>query len=181
MFIDALTGFVQPGAPLSLVGADGVAIQSDVYDILGNGVGTKPVNIIGTAAVFGADMGVGGLQPELVVSIGTALVTGNAATLNVQLQAAPDAGTPTYQPGTWQTIMESGAITAAQGTAGAYVFRTKFPPVFPANLRPRYYRLNFQPAASTHFTAGTIAYAIISVVRDDYSIGLIQPNNYVVK
>ena len=181
MFIDALTGFVQPGAPLSLVAGAGVAVQSDVYDILGNGVGTKPVNIIGTAATFGADMGVGGLQPELVVSIGTALVTATSATLNVQLQAAPDSGTPTYQPGTWQTIMESGAITAAQGTAGAYVFRTKFPPVFPANLRPRYYRLNFVTPSGTDFTAGTIAYAIISVVRDDYSIGLIQPSNYVVK
>ena len=180
MFIDALTGFVQPGAPLSLVAGAGVAIQSDVYDILGNGVGTAPVNVIGTASLFGADMGVGGLQPELVVSIGTALVTGSAATLNVQLQAAPDT-TPSHQPGTWQTIMESGTITAAQGTAGAYVFRTKFPPVFPANLRPRYYRLNFVTPSGTDFTAGTIAYAIISVVRDDYSIGLIQPSNYVVK
>lgn len=179
MFIDALTGFVQPGAPLSLVAGDGVAVQSDVLDILGVGVGVAPPSIIGTATTFGADMGVGGLQPELVVTIGTALATGNSATLNVQLQAAPDTAV-TYQPGTWQTIEESGAITAAQGTAGTRVFRTKFPPTFPANQRPRYYRLNFVTPAGTHFTAGTIANAILTIVRDDYSQGLIQPRNYTV-
>jgi hypothetical protein len=179
MFIDALTGFVQPGAPLSLVAGAGVAVQSDTYDILGVGVGNAPPSIIGTATTFGADMGVGGLQPELVVTIGTALVTANSATLNVQLQAAPDTAV-TFQPGTWQTIMESGALTAAQCTAGTRVFRTKFPPTFPANQRPRYYRLNFVMPASENFTAGTIANAIITVVRDDYSIGLIQPRNYTV-
>lgn len=178
IFIDSLTGFVQPGAPLSLVAGDGVDIQSSVYDLLGVGVGVAPPAIIGTASTFGADPGVGAFQPELVIAIGTACTTGNSATLTVQLQAAADDGT--NNPSTWTTIIQSPAMTAAQLVANTVIARYKWPPVFPATLRPRFFRLNFHVATSTHFTAGTIAYATIAPVRDDYSQGALQPRNYVV-
>jgi hypothetical protein len=45
--------------------------------------------------------------------------------------------------------------------------RFPFLPVFPSTLRPRFLRLLFSPAAATNFTAGTVAAAIVTVVRDD--------------
>lgn len=167
MITDSLVAFVPQGAPLSLVGLDGVAIPSSVtIDLLGTGVGTAPKNIIGNASLFGTDMGVNGNAPELNVTLGDALVTGNAATLNVALQGAPDTA-GTHLPGTWQTIAETGPITAPQGTAGQIVARFPFLPSFPANLQPRYLRLLFSPPAATHFTAGTVASALVTMVRDD--------------
>jgi hypothetical protein len=168
MLRDALLTFV--GAPLSLVGAPGQNFATNPYDVLGVGAGNPPPGIIGNAALFGSDLGVGGFQPELVVIIGTALVTATAATLNAQFQAAPDTGSAGgYLPGTWQTIDEQGPITAAQGLANTYIARFKWPPVFPATLRPRFYRLNFAVPAGTDFTAGTISNAFVTTVRDDYS------------
>lgn len=175
MLRDALLTFI--GSPLSLVGGLGIGFPTDPYDVLGTGPGTAPQNIIGNAALFGSDLGVGGMQPEMVVTIGTALATSDAATLNGQFQAAPDTGAGGgYQPGTWQTIVEQGPITAAQGTAGAYIMRFKWPPVFPVSLRPRFYRFNFAVLTGTQFTAGTISQAFITTVRDDYSIAQAAKN-----
>lgn len=169
MRTDSSVAFVPIGAPLSLVAAAGSSIPSTkTVDLLGSGVGTAPANIIGNASVFGTDMGVGGLRPELNISVGTAFATATSATLNVQLQAAPDQGAAgAYQPGTWQTIVESGQLTAAQLAAGTVIFRNPFPPAFPANLSPRYMRLLFVTPAGASFTAGTIASALVTEVRDD--------------
>jgi hypothetical protein len=180
MITDALLSFVAIGSPLSLVGADGVAIPStNTIDLAGVGAGNAPPAIWGNTTSFGqADaMGVGGLRPELNVTVGTAATTGNSATLNVALQAAADNGS--NQPGSWQTIGESGALTAAQLTANQVIFRSPWLPPFPVNLRPRFLRLLFQPAAATHFTAGTIASALVVTVRDDWFVGQ-QPRNYAV-
>ena len=179
MLRDALLTFV--GNPLSLVGALGQNFPTDPYDILGVGAGNAPPNIIGNATLFGSDMGIGGYQAELVVSIGTALATSDGATLNVQVQGAPDAGTPTYQPGTWQTLMETGALSIAQTAANLYVARFKWPPpAVPATLRPRFYRLNFLIPAATQLTAGTISNAFVTTVRDDYSAAY-ATRNYTVQ
>lgn len=169
MFSDALLSFVPLGAPLSLVAGAGVAIPStNTIDLLGVGVGLAPPSIIGNAAVFGTDMGIGGLRPELDVAIGTAAVTANAATLNLALQAAPDTGAAGgYLPGTWQTIVETGALTAAQLTANQIIARFPWLPVFPQTLRPRFLRLLAQMPAATNFTAGTINFALVVTVRDD--------------
>ncbi len=166
---DALLAFVPIGGNLSLVGAAGIAIPStNIIDLLGQGSGQAPANIIGNAAVFGEDPGVGAFRPELNVLIGTALATGNAATLNIALQAAIDTGAGGgYLPGTWTTIVESGAMAVANLVAGAVPFRVPWLPTFPANLRPRFLRLLFSPAAATNFTAGTISSAIVTLVRDD--------------
>lgn len=168
MLLDAKLAFISPGASLSLVGADGVTILApNVIDLLGPGVGQAMASFTGNAAVPGqADgMGVGMLRPELVVVIGTGLVTGNAATLTVALQGAPDNGA--NLEGTYQTLGQSGPITAAQGIAKTVIARLPWLPPFPLNLRPRFLRLAFIPAPSTHFTAGTIANAQVTTVRDD--------------
>lgn len=178
MFVDVLAAFILPGAPLSLVAGAGISIPSAVYDLAGVGVGVPMPNIIGTPTTFGTDFGIGGLEPELVCTIGTALATSNSCTINLALQAAPDDGT--NNPGTWQTLEETGSLTAAQCPANTRIARYKFPPAFPANLRPRFMRLLAQVPAATNFTAGTIANAFFTVVRDDYGVAQ-AARNYTVQ
>lgn len=169
MLLDAKLAFVPVGAPLSLVAAVGVAIPStNVIDLIGPGVGQPMANFTGNAALPGqADgMGVGMMRPELVVAIGTALVAGTGTpTLNVQLQGAPDNGA--NLPGTYTTFGESGEITVAQGIANRVIARLPWLPPWPFNSRPRFLRLNFAVPAAVNFSAGTIAYAVVSTVRDD--------------
>ena len=171
MITDALLAFVGIGGNLSLVGGAGVAIPSPLtYDFLGLGVGVAPTERIwGNPTVFGqADaMGVGNQRPELNVTVGTAFATANAATLNVALQGAIDTGAAGgYLPGTWNTFAETGVIAVANLTANTVIARFPWLPPFPANLRPRYLRLLFS-IATANMTAGTIASAIVTLVRDD--------------
>jgi hypothetical protein len=167
---DALLSVIPPGFPLSLVAGAGVAIASQVLDLLGQGVGTAPANSIGTAALFGTDFGVGDDRLLLDVVTGAALVTATAATLNLAFQGAPDLGvTGNYQPGTWQTFVETGPLTAAQCPASTRIARFDWPPAFPEGTLPRYVRLLAQVPAGTDFTAGSIAYAIATTARDDWS------------
>lgn len=168
MLIDALVSFLPIGSNLALSTATAGVVYSNVIDLLGAGVGVAPPNIIGNATTFGSDQGIGVRKPQVQVTIGTAPTTGNSATLNVQFQGAPDTAV-TYQPGTWQTLVETGAITVAQMTANAQLARFDFPPAFPVGTLPRYLRLAFQTAASTAFTAGTIGSAIVTMDRDDLS------------
>jgi hypothetical protein len=169
MRIDSSLAFVPFGTPLSCVAGAGVAIPSQIIDLLGSGVGTAPANIIGTATVFGQDPGVGGGMPvpTFNIVVGTTFLTGSAATLTVQYQASIDAGTPGFTPSSWKTILQSPAYTAAQLLADTVIFRADLPPTFPDNLNPRFLRLNFAVLAATTFTAGTIKFAYPVVVRDD--------------
>lgn len=181
MISDALLSFVPLGGSLSLVAGAGVNIASpNVIDLLGLGVGVAPSDRIwGTPSVFGAPdaMGVGGDRPELNVSVGTAPTAGaGTPTLNVALQGAIDTGAGgNYQPGTWNTFAESGAIAIANLTANTVIFRCPWLPPFPANLRPRFLRLLFQIPSATNFATGTIASALVVPVRDD------QFNKYAAK
>lgn len=179
MRIDSQWSFIPTSAPLSLVAGAGVNIASNVIDLLGQGVGTAPQNIIGNVSLFGTDMGIatGLLTPKLQAVIGTGLVTANSATLNLAFQLAPDTAN-TFQPGTWQTVEETGALTAAQLAAGTVFARFTFPPVFPATLRPRYARLLGQIPSGTNFTAGTISFAGIVPTRDDYASEQQAARNY---
>lgn len=168
MRVDALLSFIPIGTPLSIAINSGLSVRSGVIDLLGEGQGLAPTNIIGSeTTIFGqADaMGVGGLRPELNVTVGTAGV-GATATLNVALQAAADLGTPTYLPSTWNTLAETGVIAVANLTANTVIARFPWLPPFPANLRPRYLSLNFT-VATANLTAGTISSAIVTFVRDD--------------
>jgi hypothetical protein len=179
MLLDSKLSFVPLGSPLSLVAAVGVDIVSpNVIDLLGGGAGTLVTNITGISAAPGqADaMGTPTERPELVVAIGTGLVNDTGTpTLRVELQGAPDNGSGS--PGTYVTLGSSGAILAAQGTAGTIIARLPWLPPFPLNLRPRFLRLNFEIPAGTNFSAGTILYALVTTVRDDWFIAQ-QPRNY---
>lgn len=175
---DTALNLVPPGTNLSLVAADGVDVPSPfVIDMLGDGPGTEVRNIWGNSTLPSQvdGFGVGSKRPELQITMGTAATTGNSATLNVQWQGAPDDGNG--NPGTYQTYGESGELTAAQLVAGRVIARLPFLPPFPINNRPRFLRLNFAVPASTHFTAGTIASAIVVESRDDWYAGQ-MPKNY---
>jgi hypothetical protein len=179
MRLDSSLAFVPVGAALSLVGGTGISIAStNTIDLLGQGVGTAPVNIFGTPSTFGAPdaMGGDGLHPVLEIATGTAFTTSNSCTLNVALQAAADQGSAgSYQPSTWYTLGETGAIAVANLTANTVIGRLPWLPPFPANLRPRFLRLYFQVPSTGSFTAGTIAFALPTFVRDD------QFNKYAAK
>lgn len=182
MLIDALVSFIAPGSSLSLVAGAGVAIPSpNVIDLLGLGAGVNPLtaDIIGNRTVWGTDMGIGDPRVQTEVLVGTALATANAATLNIQFQGAPDAGSPTWQPGAWTTLMETGAIAVANLGAQAIAGRFDFPPAFPVNFSPRFLRLLFVVPAGTNFTAGTVQ-APVTTVRDDLAQRY-TPKNYAVK
>jgi hypothetical protein len=170
MILDGQLSFIAPGSTLSLVGGPGVSIPSPLtLDLLGAGVGVAPPNIIGNVSTFGADIGIGGhLRPEIMCALGAACTTANGATLNTALQAAADPGAAgNYTPTSWTTVAETGPVAAANLTAGQILARFPFLPAFPANLRPRFLRLLFQIVAGTNFTAGTVSFATVTLVRDD--------------
>lgn len=162
---DALLAFVPIGSPLSLISGNNVAVPSPgIIDLMGSGVGTAPPNIIGTATVFGQDPGIGMFRPEINAVIGVALA--GSTSINMALQYAVDSGVGGgYQPGTWITIAETGAIAIANLTAGVVIGRFPFLPAFPAGTLPRYIRLLWTPVGTT--TAGTILSALVTLVRDD--------------
>jgi hypothetical protein len=178
MITDALVAFVGIGGNLSLVAGGGIAIPSGIVDLLGNGVGQAPSNIIGNATVFGEDAGVGRYRPELNITVGTAITAAAGTTLKCALQAAIDLGSSgAYQPGTWTDVASQDNIALANLVAGAVIMRFPFLPTMPANLRPRFLRLLFSPqlagvTPSGSFTGGTIASALVTMVRDD------QANKY---
>ena len=177
MLIDSLVSFVGPNTPLSLVGAAGVPIASNVIDLLGAGVGVAPPNIFGTSSVFGMDAGIGQPRMQSEVLVTTALVTANAATLNIQFQGAPDSGAGGgYLPGAWTTLMETGYLAVTALGLGAIVGRFDWPPAVPPSFRPRFLRLLFQPLVATNFTAGAVL-APSTTGRDDIAM-IYQPRNF---
>ncbi len=177
MRLDSSLAFVPLNANQSIVAGLGISVPSlNTIDMLGLGVGVSPGLqsggqqnvIIGSEATnFGTDQGIGGFRPELEVVVGTAFATSDSCTLNVQFQAAADAGSPTWLPSTWDTIAETGPIAVANLTANTVIARFPYLPAFPAGLRPRFLRLNFAVPAAEQFTAGTILCAIVTLVRDD--------------
>lgn len=179
MLIDALLSFVPIGGNLSLVGPASSVFLSNVVDQLGVGVGVAPPSIIGNQSNFGQDGGVGGLRPELNISIGTAVVATASSTLKIAFQGAPDpgaAGNWTPAAGDWKDIASQDGITAANLTANAIPMRFPWLPTMPPNLRPRFYRLAFSISSLGAFTAGTVASALVTTVRDDYAARYAQKN-----
>lgn len=176
MMLDAQLSFVPPGVTQSLVVGGAATTQlGQVIDILGQGVGTAPANVIGNASVFGEDAGIGIWKVDLQVNIGTAPVGGNN---NFALQGAVDSGASGgYLPGTWETFAETGAKTPAQLLANS-VWRMAMPPTPPDMPTPRYYRL--VAISSAAVTAGTISAAFMVQGRDDLQ-NKFAANNYVVR
>lgn len=170
MLLDALTNFLPLGSNLAVTNA---AVRSNIYDILGSGVGTAPQNIIGTRTLFGQDDGIGSRKPLVQVNL-TNLNWAGGTSLNVAFQAAVDTGAAgNYQPGAWLTLVETGAIALANLTAQQVLAKFDFPPAFPPGVLPRYLSLLFTPVGV--FTAGAIGSAIVTMDRDD------QTNKYAAK
>lgn len=171
MMTDPLLSFVPVGAaPVSLVGAAGATVQiGAIIDLLGQGVGTAPQNIIGNRSLYGVDPGPGRMKPEIEVVIGTALATGNAATAEFALQYAPDGGAAAnYQPGAWEAGNTTGAKAVAE-YAASVVVRLDLPPAPPSTLTPRYMRLVLLVPSGTNLSAGTVTFAGLVPARDDYA------------
>jgi len=146
------------------------ATSTGVYDTAGLGVGQPVTNLFGIqSANFGDDLGGGGPNasaPQLGVFINTAFTAGGAATLTVQLQAAVDTNN-TGTPGTWDTIMQSGAIPVANlvGDATRPVCSFTVPDRFPGQSFPRFYRLNYVVATGP-FTAGNLSAGFLTGIDD---------------
>ena len=160
MLTDALNNFLPVGSNLAVTN---VAVPSNVYDMMGSGVGTAPPNIIGNPSLFGTDMGIGLWRPQVACATGSVAWAGGTS-LTIAFQAAPDTAT-THVAGAWTTLMDIPGIPVAQLTANAVIGRFDFPPAIPPGLNARYLRLLFTPTGT--FTAGVIAFALVTLDRDD--------------
>lgn len=177
---DALTCFVLPGANFSLVGGAGASIQiGGIYDLLGQGVGTPPANIIGSNRLngfYGVDPGEGKMKPELEIDFGVSPAA-SGGTYQFAVQYAPDTGAAGgYQPGTWETVTETGSVSATEYTSLAPV-RLDLPPAPPATPQPRFIRLLMIPSSGNNLTAGAVSFAGIVMARTDM-VSVNAPSNY---
>lgn len=119
---------------------------------------------IGKMTRFGEDLGIGpGVGfPRIVAYVGTAFVTANVATLQVQFQGSTDSTT-------WDTYISVNASGAANLTAGTRVADFAWPRVPKEFSLPRYVRLNYKLPGSTSFTAGTIfAGVVLEATEQNY-------------
>ena len=179
MFQDAL---------LTLAGNQAIsstAAGTNVYDVTGVGSGTVPPMITGVLGTTGAavpigfDIGAGDgfAIPEVTYEVPTAFVSAGGATLQIQLQAAPDNGSGSA--GTYQTLVQTSTFTAGQLPANT-IGQFQVPPVQPnwvGEALPRFYRLNFVVGTST-FSAGNINAFLNLNPTQATKIGL-YPGNYV--
>ena len=117
------------------------------------------------------DMGIGDSPSLTLIILSNGLfAAGGAATLNIQIQGAPDNGSGA--PGTYTTYAESAPLSIA--TLNAFVGSTaQGVKLFPVDLPvreagsplPRFYRLNYVVATGP-FTAGTLQ-AYLAPWRED--------------
>lgn len=178
MRTDSQLAFIPLGGNLTFTASSTTTPSTNVIDLLGTGVGTAPVNIIGTTqATFGADLGVSHFRPEIQMASGNTAFSGTS--LNVQLQGAPDPGSgSSYTPasGAWITFAESGVITLSSTPIAANQVFFRFPwlPAWPNTQGglPRFLRLNFVPVSFT----GVIPYALVTFGRDDMQQRFAQRN-----
>jgi hypothetical protein len=123
----------------------------------------------GLATYFGEDLGIGpGVAiPRFLITVGTAFTTGNAATLNVQVQTAAQAGTTgtISSDTTFATAIETGIIAASLLTANA-AMRISLPRRKLGQALPRFIRLNFA-LATGQWTAGSISNATLAQCLDE--------------
>jgi hypothetical protein len=111
------------------------------------------------------DIGVGD-DPMLKLSvIATAALTGGAS-LQLQLQGAPDNGSGGQ--GAYTTMWTSPAILEANLTAGAQLANVDVPRVIPGQPLPRFLKLNFI-SGGTHGAGAVEAQIVLD--RDDQIIG----------
>ncbi|WP_017773841.1 Bbp16 family capsid cement protein [Paraburkholderia kururiensis] len=127
-------------------------------------------NVIDLFAAQGRDLGSAdgaGLTPKLMVMITTAFASTNSATLNVQIQGAPDNGSGS--PGSYTTMAESGVLTNSNLVAGARILELDLPRPQAGQARPRFLRLNYVVGTGVYST-GAVTSALV-LTRDDIPQG----------
>ena len=145
------------------------AASTGTYDTAGVGYGNAVTNRIGTATVFGEDVGGGGpltSAPQLGVWVTTAFTAGGAGTLQVQLQAGVDNGSNAVT--TWDTIVESDTYALASlilSTPQRPLISFTVPTRYPGQGFPRFYRLNYVVATGP-MTAGAVSAALLTGIDD---------------
>lgn len=103
---------------------------------------------------------------DILIQIGTTFTAAGAATLQVSIQAAVDAGGggAAQTPGTFYDQVLTSALPVANLTTGREILRTPIPrwSVCASNVttRPRFYRLNYTVATGP-MTAGTVLATIV--------------------
>lgn len=108
---------------------------------------------------------------EILIQVMTTFTGGTS--LQVQLQGAPDNGSGA--PGTWTTMLDSGALVEAVLLAGSYILATTMPRTLlstaqgpsAAQAMPRFLRLAYT-SAGTH-GAGTLVGTIVLDRQDQVS------------
>lgn len=135
------------------------APSTTIYDVSGAGAGNATNLIIGNASVLGVDMGAGDgiAKPVAYFTVGTTFTTSNAATLQIQIQAAIDNGS--NSPASYTTIVETDALAATVLVAGNNI-QIDLPPVTFAEAYPRFYRFNYVVGTGI-FTAGAMTGGIL--------------------
>ena len=96
---------------------------------------------------------------KLLAQITTALTSGGAATLQVELDGAVDNGSGAPS-GTWTVMWQSQAIGYASLTAGTYMANVDIPRPAPGEAAPRFLRMRFIVAGAT-ITAGAMEAAVV--------------------
>lgn len=127
---------------------------------------TVPMTI-GSASIFGEDLGIGSQRLELAVYLGTVFAGGTS--LNIAIQGAIDNGGGTFAGLTWVTYAESGAQPLANLLANEKFPMPDIPHRAIAQNLPRFLRLSYIPAGT--FTGGTVAFAGMVLQRNDNPVG----------
>ena len=178
-FMDALTLLANNQAVTA--SAAGTA----TFDVCGVGSGTVTSMITGvsgstgSAVPIGFDIGAGDgfAIPELYWNVVTAFSASTAATMTIGIQAAPDNGSGSS--GTYQTIVQTGAISVASLTAGTNG-QFQIPPVganWTGEALPRFYQVYFT-AGVGNFTGGNITAELVLNPSQATKLGK-YPGNYV--
>lgn len=133
MIIDGLLVFDPANTPITVT-----ATSTNVLDMLVN-----------------RDMGIGRVQGKILVLVQAGFASATpAATMNVQLQGAPDSGSGT--PGTYQTILESGLLPLGQMSVGFKIAQFDIGVLADAIMQQALTTGTFA-AASTAVTVGSAA------------------------
>lgn len=147
----------------SLAQTAGTYICSNIIDIgVTSGV---PSSASGGGA---RDLGVGDDPAlKLLITSPVAATSGGSATIQFELDGAPDNGSGS--PGSYTVMWQSQAIGYASFTAGAAIANIDLPRPAPGQALPRYFRIRFIVATAT-VTGGTIEAAIL-IDRFDQILG----------
>lgn len=164
------------------------ALSTNAIDLLA-GVGvasggayTNPASIIGNAAVFGEDFGIGSHSgmPRVVCTAIAAFTAVGAATMQIQFQGVVDPNGGTLAGAAWVTYGQTDTIAKTLLTASTRIATFDWPMRKIGQALPRFVVLNYVVATGP-MTAGTITSDVTMGGSDD-SVGTLgqYPANFTV-